>query len=322
MKVRTFGRTGWPVSEIGYGMWGMGGWSGSDDAESLASLHRAVELGCTFFDTAYAYGQGHSERLLGQLVKAHPDRRLIVATKVPPKNLRWPARAQDPLEDTFPEAHIVEYADLSLQHLGLERLDLLQLHVWDDAWAADPAWRRAAERLKQSGKIGAFGISLNRWQPENALAAIATGAVDAVQVVYNVFDQAPEDRLFPACREQGVAVIARVPFDEGSLTGALTGDSRWPEGDWRNTYFNPAHLAATLERVERLRPHVPPDSTMADTALRFILANPDVSTAIPGMRKTRHVEANLAASGRGTLPAVTLAGLRAQRWDRVPNTTP
>lgn len=322
MRTRTFGRSGWPVSEIGYGMWGMGGWTGSDDAESLASLHRAVELGCTFFDTAWAYGQGHSERLLGQIVRAHPDRGLVVATKVPPKNLRWPARPDDPLAETFPAAHIVEYADLSLRNLGLERIDLLQLHVWDDAWAGDASWGDAAAALKRAGKIGAFGISVNRWQPANVLEAIDTGAVDAVQVVYNVFDQNPEDRLFPACRARGVAVIARVPFDEGSLTGTLTPDSRWPDGDWRNTYFNPAHLAATLPRVDALRPLVPADSSMPDMALRFILGCPDVATVIPGMRKTRHVEANLAASDRGPLPPATMAALRAARWDRVPNATP
>lgn len=322
MRTRTFGRTGWPVSEVGYGMWGMGGWSGSDDGESLASLHRAVELGCTFFDTALAYGVGHSERLLGEVVRAHRDRELIVATKVPPKNLKWPGRAEYPVADTFPPDHIHEFTRRSLEHLGLERIDLLQFHVWDDAWAADEGWRRAIEDLKRAGTIRAFGISVNRWQPENVLAAIDTGLVDAVQVVYNVFDQAPEDRLFPACRAHGVAVIARVPFDEGSLTGTLTPDTRFPDGDWRGTYFTPANLAATLPRVERLRALVPEGEALPDLALRFILSSPDVSTVIPGMRKTRHVEANLAVSDRGPLRADVLAALRAHRWDRTPNLTP
>lgn len=322
MRYRTFGRTGWPVSEVGYGMWGMGGWSGSDDAESLASLHRAVEHGCTFFDTALAYGVGHSERLLGQVVRAHPDRGLVVATKVPPKNLKWPGRAEYPVADTFPPDHIHEFTHRSLDNLGLERIDLLQFHVWDDAWAADEGWRRAIEDLKRAGTIRAFGISVNRWQPENVLAAIGSGVVDAVQVVYNVFDQAPEDRLFPTCRRHGVAVIARVPFDEGSLTGALTPETRFPDGDWRGTYFTPANLAATLPRVERLRGLVPPGETLADLALRFILSSADVSTVIPGMRRARHVDANLAVSDRGPLPADLLAALRPHRWDRVPNLTP
>jgi aryl-alcohol dehydrogenase-like predicted oxidoreductase len=239
MRYREFGRTGWQVSEIGYGMWGMGGWSGSDDAESLASLHRAVEQGCTFFDTALAYGVGHSEKLLGQVVRAHPDRGLVVATKVPPKNLKWPARPEYSLDETFPPDHIRSYTEKSLENLGLERIDLLQFHVWDDAWAADDAWPEVIAALKQAGTIRAFGFSVNRWQPENVLRALGTGLVDAVQVVYNIFDQAPEDHLFPACREQNVAVIARVPLDEGTLTGTLTRASRWPESDWRSTYFNP-----------------------------------------------------------------------------------
>ena len=322
MRYRTFGRTGWSVSEIGYGMWGMGGWSGSDDAESLASLHRAVEHGCTFFDTALAYGVGHSEQLLGQVVRAHPGRPLIVATKVPPKNLKWPGKAEYPVSDTYPPDHIREFTERSLENLGLERIDLLQFHVWDDAWAADDGWPEAIEALKQAGTIRAFGISVNRWQPENVLRAIGTGLVDAVQVVYNIFDQAPEDRLFPACREHQVAVIARVPFDEGTLTGTLTRDSRWPESDWRSTYFTPAHLEASVSRAEQLVPLVPADATMAEMALRFILASPDVATVIPGMRKLRHVDANLAASGRGPLAADVVAALRAHRWDRTPNQTP
>ncbi len=322
MRYRTFGRTGWQVSEVGYGMWGMGGWSGSDDAESLASLHRAVELGCTFFDTAFAYGAGHSEMLLGEVVRAHPDRGLVVATKVPPKNLKWPGKADDPAADTFPVDHIHEFTAKSLGNLGLERIDLLQLHVWDDAWAADDGWKRAIDDLKRAGTIRAFGISVNRWQPENVLAAIATGLVDAVQVVYNVFDQAPEDTLFPACRTANVAVIARVPFDEGALTGTLTRETRFPEGDWRGTYFTPEHLDQTLTRVERLATLVPEGTTLAELALRFILSSPDVSTVIPGMRKARHVEANLAVSDRGPLDAALVEALGAQRWNRVPNQTP
>lgn len=318
MRTRRFGRTGWQVSEVGYGMWGMGGWSGSDDVESRASLHRAVEQGCTFFDTALAYGVGKSEALLGEVVRAHPDRELVVATKVPPKNLKWPGKAEYPVADTFPPDHIHEFTGKSLANLGLDRIDLLQFHVWDDAWAADDGWKRAIDDLKRAGTIRAFGISVNRWQPGNVLAAIDTGLVDAVQVVYNVFDQAPEDVLFPACRAHDVAVIARVPFDEGSLTGTLTRDTRFPEGDWRGTYFTPANLDATLTRVERLQPLVPAGSSLPDLALRFILSCPDVSTVIPGMRKARHVDTNLGASDRGPLDRGLVDALRAHRWDRVP----
>jgi aryl-alcohol dehydrogenase-like predicted oxidoreductase len=318
MKYRTFGRTGWQVSEIGYGMWGMGGWSGSDDDESIRSLHRSVELGCNFFDTAFAYGEGHSERLLGELVRAHPDRTLYTASKIPPKNRIWPGRRQYNVGDVFPYDYMIEMTNASLRNLGLDHVDLMQLHVWDDSWTPDDGWQRAAEDLKRAGKIRAFGISVNRWEPANVVAALRTGLVDAVQVIYNIFDQNPEDELFPVCRELNVAVIARVPFDEGSLIGNMTKDTRFPEGDWRNRYFSPENLLPTLERVDALRPLIPSDMSMATMALRFILANPDVSTIIPGMRKLRNVEENIAASDAGTLPDPLINDLRQHRWDRTP----
>ena len=318
MKLRHFGRTGWKVSEIGYGMWGLAGWTGSDDAESMRSLERAVELGCTFFDTAWAYGDGHSETLLGKLVRAHPDKQLYIATKLPPKNRKWPARPEYPLEEVFPPDHIRRFAESSLKNLGLERIDLLQFHVWDDSWGDDESWQRAVGDLKGEGLVQAIGLSLNRWEPENGLRTLQTGLIDAVQVIYNLFDQAPEDRLFPACRELDVAVIARVPFDEGSLTGSLTLDSRWPNGDWRNHYFGPENLKASVARAEALRPFIPAGMTMPEMALRFILSNPDVSTVIPGMRKVRHVEDNLSASQKGALDAELIERLRLHRWDRKP----
>ena len=303
MRYRRFGRVGWQVSEVGYGMWGMGGWTGSDDDESRRSLDRAVELGCNFFDTAYAYGMGKSEKLLGEALKRHAGRKLYTATKVPPKNLKWPGRAETPIADVFPASHIVEMTEKSLANLGTGTLDLQQLHVWSDAWADDDGWKRAAEDLKGQKLINAFGISVNRWEPANVIKALRTGLVDAVQVVYNVFDQNPEDELFPVCRELDIAVIARVPFDEGSLTGTLSKDSRWPEGDWRNIYFTPENLAETLERVERLKEVIPNGMDLPEMALRFILSDPTVSTIIPGMRKPEHVERNLAASDGNALGA-------------------
>jgi len=316
MRYRTFPRTEWQVAEIGYGTWGMGGWSGSDNEESLRSLDLAVRLGCNFFDTAWVYGDGRSEKLLGRTIRAHRDRRLYVATKVPPKNMRWPARSDYSLDDTFPPDHIRAYTEKSLKNLGVDTIDVQQLHVWSDAWAGDERWRRAAEDLKREGKIRAFGISLNRWESWNGIRAIATGAIDCVQVVYNIFDQAPEDELFPACKEQRVAVIARVPFDEGSLTGTLTYESSWPRGDWRNLYFTRENLAATLKRVGRLRTLVPPGMDLPELALRFILHHDLVTTTIPGMRKPRHVERNLAASDGTSLPDDLYRALGEYRWDR------
>lgn len=316
MQYRAFGRTGWKVSEIGYGMWGMAGWTGSDDEQSFASLDRAIALGCNFFDTAWAYGDGHSERLLGATLKRHADTRLHVATKIPPKNRKWPARPEYPIADVFPSDYIREYTERSLMNLGVTTVDLQQLHVWTDEWAGDEHWQKALRSLKDEGLVRAIGISINRWQPANVLRALATGLVDAVQVVYNVFDQSPEDELFPYCQSHGIAVIARVPFDEGSLTGTLTPDSRWPEGDFRNLYFNRENLDATLPRVARLRPIVPDGMTMPQLALRHILEHDAVSTVIPGMRKLQHVEQNIAVSDGGRLPATLLAKLRGQRWNR------
>lgn len=319
MKYRRFGRTGWQVSEIGYGMWGMGGWTGSDDAESLAALQRSVELGCNFFDTAWAYGAGHSERLLGELVRANPGVKLYTATKIPPKNFKWPSRREYTLDDCFPPEHIEQYVHSSLHNSGLQSFDLIQFHTWEDSWLQDDRWVGKMEELKRQGLIHAVGISINRWEPWNGVQAVRSGLIDAVQVIYNIFDQNPEDGLFPACQEHDVAVIARVPFDEGSLTGTLTKDSKWPEGDWRNTYFMPENLIPSVERADRLKPiAVAAGLSMPEMALRFILSNPTVSTVIPGMRKLRHVEANIAASDAGPLPPELLAELRQHRWVRQP----
>jgi aryl-alcohol dehydrogenase-like predicted oxidoreductase len=318
MKYRTFGRTNWQVSEIGYGMWGLAGWSGSDDEETLQSLQRAVDSGCNFFDTAWAYGEGHSEKLLGQIVRANPDSKLYTATKIPPKNRKWPSRREFTLDDCFPPDYIEEYVHSSLQNAGLASFDLMQFHVWEDAWVSDERWARKLDELRSQGLIQAVGISLNRWEPWNGVQAVRSGLVDAVQVIYNIFDQNPEDELFPACAEMNVAVIARVPFDEGTLTGTLTKESTWEEGDWRNLYFVPENLIPSVERAEALKPLVPEGMTMPEMALRFILNNPTVSTIIPGMRKLKHVDQNTATSDAGALPDALHQQLRAHRWDRQP----
>ncbi len=318
MKYRRFGRTGWVVSEIGYGMWGMAGWTGSDDEESLQSLQRAVDLGCNFFDTAWAYGNGHSERLLGQLVRANAGRKLYTATKIPPKNLKWPSRREFTLDDCFPPNHIEQYVHSSLKNAGLESFDLMQFHTWEDGWLTDDRWIGKMDDLRRQGLFHAVGVSLNRWEPWNGVKAVRSGHVDAVQVIYNIFDQNPEDELFSACREMDVGVIARVPFDEGSLIGTLTRDSTWPKGDWRNVYFVKENLIASVERADALKPLAPPGMTMPEMALRFILNNPTMSTIIPGMRKARHVEDNLRASDLGPLPSSLHSQLRKHRWDRQP----
>ncbi|HET6948353.1 MAG TPA: aldo/keto reductase [bacterium] len=318
MRYRPFGRAGWRVSEVGYGMWGLAGWTGSDDAESAVSLQRAVDLGVNIFDTAWAYGDGHSERLLGRLVSANPGARLYVATKIPPANLRWPAPSDADLEDVFSPQHIRAYTEKSLANLGVPAIDLMQFHVWNDRWARDPRWQREVRALKDAGMVRAWGVSVNRWEPANVLDTLETGLIDAVQVIYNIFDQNPEDELLPRCEQLGVAVIARVPFDEGSLAGTLTKESRWPAGDWRNRYFTRENLLPTLDRVATLKKIVPPGMTLPELALRFILQHPTVSTVVPGMRKPSHVAANASVSDGTRLPDDLMAQLRRHRWVRDP----
>jgi aryl-alcohol dehydrogenase-like predicted oxidoreductase len=325
MDYRRFGRTNWHVSEIGYGMWGLAGWTGSDDAESLASLQRSVDLGCNFFDTAWAYGDGRSEKILGQILRANknasaggPDKKLYVATKVPPKNRKWPSRREFSLDDCYPPDYVFEYVDKSLANIGVETLDLIQFHTWEDKWLDDARLPRMIEDLRKSGKVRAVGISINRWEPWNGIRAVRSGLIDAVQVIYNIFDQNPEDELFPACREKNVAVIARVPFDEGSLTGTLTLDSKWPANDWRSTYFVPENLKHSVAHAGALEPLLKDGMTLPEMALRFILNNKDVSTIIPGMRKLKNVESNIAAGSKGPLPAQLQSELRHHRWIRTP----
>ncbi|MFS4467805.1 aldo/keto reductase [Maribacter sp. 2210JD10-5] len=318
MLTRKFGRTNWQVSEIGYGMWGMAGWTESDDLQSAKSLDLAVENGVTFFDTAWGYGEGHSEELLGELVRRHPSKKLYTASKIPPKNFQWPARPEYAFEDSYPVSHIIEYTEKTLANLKMEQIDLMQFHTWDDNWSNREEWQRAIEDLKTSGKIAAMGISMNRWEPENGIKALKTGKIDTVQVIYNIFDQAPKDILFPLCEELNIGVIARVPFDEGTLTGNITKETTFPEGDWRASYFVPENLNSSVEHADALRPLVPENMTMAEMALRFILENDSVDTVIPGMRKQRNVLANTATSDGKGLPASLLQELQKHRWDRQP----
>jgi aryl-alcohol dehydrogenase-like predicted oxidoreductase len=322
MRYRTLGRLGWQVSEIGYGMWGIGGgpggFTGWDYDVAPACLDQAVELGCNFFDTAWAYGRGVSEQLLGALLRRHPGRKLYVATKIPPKNREWPPWPNDTLDDTFPPSHIREFTYKSLENLGVSRIDLMQLHVWEDRWAKDERWQEALSDLKREGVIDAIGISVNRWEPANCLAALDTGLIDVIQVIYNIFDQAPQDELFPRALADRVGVIARVPFDEGTLVGAVRADSTWPEGDWRNSYFGPENLEPSVRHYRALTDDAGGVLPPAELALRFILASPAVSTVIPGMRRPEHVRANLAVSDGQPLDEALAARLRAHRWDRVP----
>lgn len=318
MQFRRFGRTDWQVSEVGYGMWGVADWTGADQAETEKSLDKAVELGANFFDTAWGYGSGKSEEILGRLLKRHAGKKLYAATKIPPKNFTWPSRPEFSLSDCFPADHIVEYTEKSLKNLGVETIDLQQFHVWEDSWADNDEWKKAVEKLTQEGKVQHWGISVNRWEPDNCLNSLKTGLISSVQVIYNIFDQNPEDNLFPLCKELDIAIIARVPFDEGTLTGTFTHETTFPENDWRSTYFVPENLHSSVDHADALRPLIPAGMTMPEMALRFILSNPDVGTIIPGMRKIRNVEANLASSDGKGLSSDLLEELKKHRWERQP----
>ena len=318
MRYRTLGKTGLEVSELGYGAWGIGGsmWIGADDEESLRALRRAIELGVNFLDTALVYGQGHSEQLVGQVVRDSPET-IHVATKIPAKNFQWPARPGVPAEQAFPGDWIVECTETSLRNLGLDAIDVQQLHVWSDEWVGQSDWLETVEGLKRDGKIRFFGVSINDHQPSNAVRLIETGVVDTVQVIYNIFDQSPEDELFPAAREANVGVIVRVPFDEGALTGNVRSDTTFPDGDFRNEYFAGARKQEVWDRVQAIAGDTGvPVERVAETALRFCLSQPAVSTVIAGMRSLRNVEANAAAVDAGTLDPAALERLRAHRWVR------
>jgi len=318
MNYRTFGRTGIKVSEIGYGAWGIGGamWQGSEDDESMRALHKAVDLGVNFIDTALAYGRGHSENLVGNLLKERKER-VFVATKIPPKNGEWPARKESKLNEAFPREHIVKCTERSLRNLRVETIDIQQFHVWNDEWTDESEWWDAVSELKEQGKIRFFGVSINDHQPENALRLGASGKVDTFQVIYNIFDQSPEELLFPFCQKNNIGVIVRVPFDEGALTGSITTESTFPPGDFRNGYFGGDRRGQVVDRVSKLKQLLGTEAaTLPELALRFTLSHPAVSTVIPGMRTVRNVEANCGVSDGRALSDRLRAELKNHRWER------
>jgi aryl-alcohol dehydrogenase-like predicted oxidoreductase len=321
MNYRKLGRTGLEVSEIGYGAWGIGGsqWLGAEDRESLEALNRAIDLGVNFIDTALAYGAGHSEQLVGKVVRER-DERIVVATKVPPKNQTWPAPAGIDPDEAFPGEWIRRCTERSLENLGMDHVDVQQLHVWHDEWVGRGSWLEAVRELKDEGMIGAFGVSINDHEPGNALKLIETGVVDTVQVIYNVFDQSPEDELLAVCEREGIGVLARVPFDEGSLTGNVRTDTEFPDGDFRTTYFGEPgsdRRRQVDDRVEAILADLGIDRPeLAEVALRYILSHPAVSTAIPGMRSPRNVERNAAVGDGEGLSEEQVRALKAHRWDR------
>lgn len=318
MKYRTLGKTGISVSEIGYGAWGIGGelWLGAKDDESIKALNTAIDLGVNFIDTALVYGNGHSEQLVGKVVKERKER-VYVATKVPPKNGKWPARPRTLLRDAFPYDHILQSAETSLRNLGMDTIDILQLHVWNDDWTDESEWSDAIAKLKEQGKIRHFGVSINDHQPENALRLAATGKVDTFQVIHNIFDQSPEEKLYPFCLEKKIGIIVRVPLDEGGLTGTITPDTQFPAGDFRVRYFRDDRKQQVVERVSNFQKLLGKEAaTVPELALRYVLSHRAVSTVIPGMRTVKNVQANCKYSNGKHLSRKMMLELKNHRWDR------
>jgi aryl-alcohol dehydrogenase-like predicted oxidoreductase len=318
LRYRTLGRTGLEVSELCYGTWGIGkaDWGGADDDESLRSLAQAIELGVTLIDTALAYGEGHSERLVGKALRAAPGT-VHVATKVPPKIGGWPPPADAHVDEVLPADWVTACAEESLRNLAGETIDLLQLHVWSDTWVGQGGWPEAIERLRTAGKVRFVGVSVSHLQPENGVKLLETGLVDTVQAVYNIFEQIPEDELFPVVRAREIGVLARVPFDEGGLTGKITPDVEFPPGDFRNHYFQGDRRREVSERVDAIARDLDvPVDRIAEMALRFCISDPAVSTVVTGMRSLRNVEANARAIEAGPLSADELDALRPHRWVR------
>ncbi|GGO00502.1 aldo/keto reductase [Saccharibacillus kuerlensis] len=318
MNYRTLGKTGLDVSEIGYGAWGIGntGWRGADDQESLKALHRSIELGLNFIDTALGYGDGHSEKLVGQVVRERSET-IYVASKIPPKNGQWPAQAGVPSNEAFTAEHVISSTETSLRNLGLDVIDVQQFHVWSDEWVGQGDWLEGVQKLKEQGKIRHFGVSINDYQPANAIKLIESGVVDTVQVIYNIFEQTPEDELLPACLEHNVGVIVRVALDEGGLTGSITPETEFDEDDFRSRYFRGDRKREVYERVQKITQDLGiGNDEIAETALRYVLSHPAVSTVIPGMRSIRNVERNMKIGDGQGLPKEQIEKLKAHRWTR------
>lgn len=318
MRYRELGRTGYRVSEIGYGAWGIGGamWLGGDDRQALQALQLALEEGLNFIDTALAYGNGHSEQLVGEVVR-ETSHKIYVATKVPPKNQLWPARPGVPISDVFPYDHIMQSTERSLKNLGAETIDLQQLHVWNPEWIVNDEWKRAFEDLKRTGKVQHVGISINDHQPDSALEIVKTGLIDTVQVIYNIFDQTAEKNLFPLTMERRVGVIARVPLDEGGLTGKINEHTEFQPNDFRDRYFKGDRKREVAEHIAAIQQEIGiQNGAMPEVALRFCLSHPAVSSVIPGMRTRANVEFNCSIPGKGPLPEKLLSILRKHAWER------
>ncbi|HVU34893.1 MAG TPA: aldo/keto reductase [Opitutaceae bacterium] len=322
MHYRPFGRQGFNCSEIGFGAWAIGGsWGAQADADSIAALNRAIDLGCTFIDTAAGYGSGRSERVIGQVLRERAGRgkteRVFVATKTPPTDGTWPPSPYDRAEERYPEAYLRENIATRCANLGVEKLDLLQLHTWTRAWNRDPKPFQILRQLQREGRVGLVGISTPEHDQNSVIDLMRGGWVDSVQVIYNLFEQEPAAELLDVAREHGVGIIVRVVFDEGVLTGKFTPDTRFAADDFRARYFEGDRLGRAIARVEEIRRDLTGSGyTLPQAAIKWVLAHPAVSTVIPGIRNVAQAEMNCAVSDLPAMPEALVTKLRRHNWRR------
>lgn len=337
MKYRTLGKTGLKVSEIGYGTWQLANdpncWVGADLGESLRSLAKFVELGGTFIDTAWIYGYDDSqpnkhpsEELIGKYLKQSGKReKLVLATKVPPKNMNWPAWKDVPMSEVFPDEWIEKCVNDSLRSLGVDSIDLVQFHVWQDDFVNSDGWKETIEKIMRSGKVKYWGISVNDYQPTNCIKALETGLISTIQCIFNIFHQKPTEKLFSYVKEHNIGLINRVPLDEGGLTGTFTEETTFEEGDFRSKFFTKERLKGLIKRTDDLKKLLNDEAkTLPELDLRYILSHDAISTVIPGMRKTKNVEANTSFSDGRKLSKKLIKVLKNHSWERnfYPNNDP
>jgi aryl-alcohol dehydrogenase-like predicted oxidoreductase len=319
MQYRRFGRIGWQVSGMGFGAWALGGgWGEQSESDSVAALHRFLELGGNFIDTAQVYGDGRSERLIATALRSRSGHNPIyVATKIPPAPGPWPPEPYDRLEERFSERYLRERLERSLRDLRTDCIDLVQLHTWTRAWNCHPTAFEVLQAMQREGKLRAIGVSTPEQDQNAPVALMHAGLLDAVQLIYNIFDQEAQAELLPVALEHDVGVIVRVALDEGALTGKFTVDTQFADDDFRNRYFAGDRLERTVRRVARINEAVgAEEANLATAALKFALKPQAVSVVIPGMRNVAQVDANLAVGNQAPLSDALERRLRAHQWRR------
>jgi aryl-alcohol dehydrogenase-like predicted oxidoreductase len=320
LQYRTLGQTGWQVSEIAFGGWQLGGdWGAVDDRASIRTLHHSFDRGINFVDTAELYGAGHSEEVIGEALSQWSGDRIYVATKVQPTV--WPDPDDDDpqMRGRYPRWHLRSAVEQALRRLRVERIDLFQLHGWFASGVQALDWLETLNELRVEGKIEYAGVSLRDYRPDEGVDAAALGLVSSIQVVFNLFEQRPAERLFPAGAATDTAFIARVPFDSGSLIGHWTEAtySTWAPGSVPHTLFRGDRFTETLQRANKLKdmcaPYYP---TLAEAAMRFTLSSPQVKTVIPGMKNEAEVDMNVAYSDGQQFPSELLEKVATHNWPR------